>query len=76
MIEWSVSLGSILQIISMFGGDIMVLIAMRIDIRNIKEDLVDMKVELRKVGEILTNQAVTNHRLQALEEWRRTVDRP
>lgn len=76
MIEWSVSLGSILQIISMFGGGIMVLIAMRIDVRNIKEDLVDMKVELRKVGEILTNQAITNHRLQALEEWRRTVDRP
>lgn len=76
MIEWSVSLGSILQIVAMVGGGVMVLIAMRIDVKNIKEDLVDMKTELKKVGDILTNQAITNHRLQSLEEWRRTVDRP
>ena len=76
MIEWSISLGSILQIIAIAGGGVLVLITMRVDVRNIKEDLVDMKTELKKVGEILTNQAVTNHRLQSLEEWRRTVDRP
>lgn len=75
MIEWSISLGSILQIVAMIGGGVLILVSMRFDVRNLKEDVVDMKAELRKVGEILTNQAVMNHRVQNIEDWRRELER-
>lgn len=66
-VDWTISLGAILQIVSVLGGGLLVLAAIRIDVRNLKSDVTDMKNELKKVGDVLVAMARQDERLKSLE---------
>lgn len=66
-IDWSISLGSILQILVMGFGGLVVLIAMRLDVSRLKADVVDMKSELKKVGDVLVAMAVQGEQINTLQ---------
>jgi hypothetical protein len=67
MIDYTINVGAIIQILVIIGGGLSALIVMRNTVSNIKDDVVDMKSEL-KCGEALVTLAVTSKRLDHVEE--------
>ena len=67
MIDTSISLGNILEIGSIIIGGLGAIFTLRNTVTNLKNDMVDMKAELKKVGEVLIKLAVTDTRLTNLE---------
>jgi hypothetical protein len=68
MIDYTINVGHILQIVVIIGGGVSALIVMRNTVANLKEDMTDMKTEIKKVGEVLVTLAVTTKRLDNVEE--------
>jgi hypothetical protein len=68
MIDYTVNITSIIQIIAIIGGGMAALAVLKTTVGNIKGDITDMKSELRKVGEVLVTLAVTSKRLDNVEE--------
>ena len=71
-------IGLLLQILQIFvivGGGIYALATLRLTVGNIKIDMVDMKVELKKLGDIVVTLAVTSKRLDNVEEDIREMKR-
>lgn len=68
MIDYTINIGHIIQIVVILGGGVSALIVMRSTVNNLKTDMVDMKAEIKKVGEVLISLAVTNKRLDNVEE--------
>lgn len=68
MIDYTINIGHILQIVVIVGGGFSALIVMRASVSNLKEDMTDMKTEIKKVGEVLVTLAVTTKRLDNVEE--------
>jgi hypothetical protein len=68
MIDYTINVGAIIQILVIIGGGLSALIVMRNTVSNIKDDVVDMKSELKKCGEALVTLAVTSKRLDHVEE--------
>ncbi|MCC7047215.1 MAG: hypothetical protein IT562_10920 [Alphaproteobacteria bacterium] len=67
-VDWSISIGSIVQIIVMAFGGLTVLIAIRFDVARLKGDVVDMKAEIKKVGEVLVAMAVQGEQISTLQK--------
>ena len=64
MIDYTISIGNIIEIGSIIGGGLLVLITLRADVstlkhgaKALKEDLDSMQAEIRKLGDILVNLA-------------------
>lgn len=68
VIDYTITIGNIIEISSIIGGGLLVLGTMRSTINNIKIDMVDMKTEIKKVGEVLIKMAVTQTRLDNVEQ--------
>jgi hypothetical protein len=68
MIDYTINIGHILQIVVIIGGGLSALAVMRSTVNNLKDDMIDMKTEIKKVGEVLVTLAVTNKRLDNVEE--------
>lgn len=68
MIDYTITIGNVIEIISILGGGLLVLISLNNTVGNLKTDVTDMKAELKKVGEVLIAIAVTTTRLDALEQ--------
>jgi hypothetical protein len=68
MIDYTVNLGAVIQILVIIGGGLSALIVMRSTVKNVEEDIRDMKTELKKCGEALVTLAVTSKRLDHVEE--------
>lgn len=68
MIDYTINIGHILQIVVILGGGFAALIVMRSTLTNLKDDMTDMKAEIKKVGEVLVTLAVTDKRLENVEE--------
>ena len=68
MIDYTVNIASIIQIIAIVGGGMAALAVLKNTVGNIKGDINDMKSELRKVGEVLITLAVATKRLDNIEE--------
>ncbi len=58
----------ILQILVIAGGGLFALATLRSTVGTLKTDMVDMKEEIKKVGQVLTTLAVTTKRLDYVEE--------
>jgi ethanolamine ammonia-lyase small subunit len=68
VIDFTINVGHIIQILLIAGGGISALAVMRNIVATLKSDMTDMKSELRKLSEVLVILAVTSKRLDNVEE--------
>lgn len=64
----NINIANIIQILSILGFGGAILVTMRNNLVNLKEDVSEMKQEIKKVGEVLIKMAVTDSRLTNLED--------
>lgn len=68
MIEQTITIGNIIEIIAICAGGLTVFITLRNTVANIKDDVVAMQTEIKKLAEVITKMAVTDLRLTNLEQ--------
>lgn len=74
-VDWTISLGSILQIVSVLGGGLLVLVAIRMDVQNLKSDVSDIRHELKKMADVMIVTARQDERLKSQDERIKSVER-
>jgi hypothetical protein len=64
MIDYTITIGNLIEIASIIGGGILVLLTLKNDVNSLKigasvlsDDLLGMQAEIKKLGEILVNIA-------------------
>jgi hypothetical protein len=62
-IDWTISIGSLIQVVVILVGGLSVLITLRNTVAELKTDVSDIQKELQKMGDILTKMAVAETRL-------------
>jgi prefoldin subunit 5 len=67
MIEQTITVGNIIEIISIIGGGIAVFVTLKATVGNLKEQVVEMQAEIKKLADVITRMAVTDIRLTNLE---------
>lgn len=67
-IDLTITIGNIIEIGSIIGGGLLVLVTLRNTVSNLKNDMTDMKEEIKKVGQVLVTLAVTTTRLDNVEQ--------
>lgn len=75
MIDYTITVGNIIEIGTIVVGGIATLVTLRNTVNNLKNDMTDMKAEIKKVGEVLVTLAVTTKRLDHVEEDIRDLKR-
>lgn len=68
MIDYTINIGHIVQIIVILGGGISALAIMRSTVANLKDDMTDIKVDLKEFGKAIVTLAVATKRLDNIEE--------
>ncbi len=68
VIDYTITIGNLIEIISIIGGGLLVLITLRGDVATMKEEMTEIQVEIKKIGDVLINQADQNRRIIHLEE--------
>ena len=68
MIDYTITIGNIIEVSAIVGGGALALITLRSTVNNLKDDMTDMKTEIKKVGEVLVKMAVTQTRLDNVEQ--------
>lgn len=63
IVDWTISIGAILQVASIIIGGLLALAALRASVSELQKDVSAMQIELKKMGDILTKMAVTESRL-------------
>ncbi len=63
----NINFANVIQILSILGFGGAILVTMKNNLTNLKEDVSDMKLEIKKVGDVLIKMAVTDTRLTNLE---------
>lgn len=65
-IDYSITLGNIVEIASILSGGLMVLIKLNNNVVSLKTDVGGMQVEIKKLGDILVAQANLRGELQGI----------
>jgi hypothetical protein len=68
VIDYSITIGNLVEIASIIGGGLMVLITLRGDVANMKSEVGGIQLEIKKISDILIAQADQNRRILHLEE--------
>lgn len=68
VIDYTISIGNLIEIVSIIGGGLMVLITMRGDVNNMKEEIAAIQREIKTIGDVLITQAGQDQRILHLEE--------
>lgn len=68
VINWSIDLGSIVQLIGFIGTILVMVGVIKTDMRNVKEDITDIKVELKALRDVITTQAAQTVRMDSLSK--------
>lgn len=75
VIDYTITMGNLIEISSIIGGGILVLTTLKSDVSALKTganevrfDLGEMQAEIKKIGEVLITQADQNRRIMHLEE--------
>jgi hypothetical protein len=68
VIDYTITIGNLVEITSIIGGGLMVMITLRSDVANIKAEVGGIQLEVKKIGEVLITQADQNRRILHLEE--------
>lgn len=66
MIEQTITVGNIVEIISIIGGGLVVFVTLRNTVANIKVEVENMQTEIKKLGDILIAQADLRGELRGL----------
>lgn len=74
MIDYTITIGNIIEIGSIVGGGILVLWTLKADVntlkagaRSLKADLASMQIEIKKLGDILVNLADIRGEIKVLD---------
>lgn len=67
-IDPTITVGNLIEIAAIIGGGLLALVTLRSTVNTLKNDMTDMKTEIKKVGEVLIQMAVTDTRLNNLEQ--------
>jgi hypothetical protein len=68
VIDYSITIGNLIEIASIIGGGLMVMVTLRGDVSNIKSEMGGIQLEVKKIGDVLITQADQNRRILHLEE--------
>ena len=68
VVDATITIGNIIEISTIAGGGVIAIAMLRSTVGNMKDDLTDLKLEIKKVGEVLIKMAVTDQRLANLEQ--------
>ena len=68
MIEQTITIGNIIEIVVIASGGLSVFVTMRNTVANIKEQVDSMQTEIKKLADVLTKMAVTDIRLTNIEQ--------
>jgi len=74
-IDWTISVGSIIQVLAIAGGGMLVLVSMRNTVSVLQRDVASIQVEIKKMGDILTKMAVAETRLDDTDMRLTNVER-
>lgn len=76
MIDWTVSVGNLIQIFSIIGAGLTMFFAMKSDLKVLRHNIkhIEQRQEafneaFRQLGTILTQVAVQDSRLSMMEKW-------
>jgi len=67
MIDQTITVGNLIEITVIACGGLITVVTLKNRISGITNDIVDMKQELKKVGDVLVKMAVTDQRVANLE---------
>ena len=68
VVDATITIGNIIEITTIAGGGLIAIVMLRNTVGNMKDDLTDLKTEIKKVGEVLIKMAVTDQRLANAEQ--------
>jgi K+/H+ antiporter YhaU regulatory subunit KhtT len=68
MIDYTITVGNLAEISSIIVGGVLAVAALKSTVTNLKNDMTDMKEEMKKVGQVLITMAVTSTRLDNVEQ--------
>ena len=68
MIDPTITFGNIIEICVIAVGGIAVLVRLNTTVTVLKADVTSMKEEIKKIAEVLTNQAVLDTRMASVEQ--------
>lgn len=68
VIEQTITVGNIIEIVSILAGGLTVFITLRNTVANMKDDVAAMQTEIKKLAEVITRMAVTDVRLTNVEQ--------
>jgi hypothetical protein len=68
IIDHSITIGNLIEIGAICIGGLIALITLRNTVGNLQRDMTDMKLEIKKVGEVLVLMAVHSTRLDNVEQ--------
>lgn len=63
----NINFANVLQILSILGFGGAILVTMRNNLINLKEDVTDLKLEIKQFGDILIKMAIADNRLTNIE---------
>ena len=67
VIDPTITVGNIIEISSILGGGLVVLVKLNNSVTLLKTDVSTMQEEIKKIGDVLTKLAVTENRLSNIE---------
>jgi hypothetical protein len=68
VIDYTITVGNLVEIAAIIGGGLMVMITLRGDVANMKAEVNGIQLEIKKIGDVLITQADQNRRILHLEE--------
>jgi hypothetical protein len=68
VIDYTITIGNLIEIASIIGGGLMVMVTLRGDVANIKAEMGGIQLEVKKIGDVLITRADQNRRILHLEE--------
>jgi hypothetical protein len=75
VIDYTITVGNLVEICAIVGGGLMVMITLRGDVATMKAEVGVIQVEIKKIGDVLITQADQNRRILHLEEELRELRR-
>ncbi|MCA6112653.1 hypothetical protein [Bradyrhizobium cenepequi] len=68
VIDYTISVGNIIEIISIIGGGLGVFLTLKNNVANLKDDVAVMQKEVKKFGEVLIGMARFDERFSNLDK--------
>lgn len=75
LIDYSISLGNILEVSAIIGGGLLVIVRQTVTLGFMKKELEAMQNEIQKIAAIITDNSLINQKIAYLEEDIREMKR-